>query len=68
MYIALSDKYNNIVGNKNNELLSVRADSSYNNLGNILEFPPVLEGVTQFTSVAGVFKIENIVFAGYPGY
>ena len=30
MYLALSDKYNNIVGNTNSATLSIRIDTSYN--------------------------------------
>ena len=31
MYIGLVDKYHNIVGNRNNDIIRVRTDPTYNN-------------------------------------
>jgi uncharacterized lipoprotein YajG len=45
MLLALADKYNNIVGNTNTVTLTVRVDTTYNDVNqSSLTYPPIVEG------------------------
>jgi hypothetical protein len=45
VYLALADKYNNIVGNTNTNKITIRIDVSYNaKKMESLKYAPVLEG------------------------
>jgi hypothetical protein len=69
MYIALADKYNNIVGNTNTAKATVRVDATYNNNdASALQYSPVLTGNSSFQAIAGAFIISGISFTGSPGY
>jgi len=69
MYLALADKYGNIVGNTNSAKVTIRVDVSYNSdNASSLTYSPILEGTTQFESTAGAFLVSGINFAASPGY
>jgi len=60
MYVALADKYGQIVGTASNSKLSIQIDSSYAKSENATKYQPNLAGITNFFSENGVFKIENL--------
>ena len=69
MYLALADKYNNIVGNTNSNKVSLRVDTAYNkNDKDSLKYLPFLEGNYHFEAISGVFNISDISFSATPGY
>lgn len=49
IFLALADMYNNIVGNTNTAMVTIRVDTTYNsNSPNSLKYSPILEGPSQF--------------------
>jgi len=69
MYIALVDKYGNIVGNDRSSSLTVRVDITFNMLDiESLTYDPVLTGNSSFSAVGGVFNASDISFTGSPGF
>jgi hypothetical protein len=49
MYIALTDMYDNIVGNTNSAKLTLRVDTTYTtNDPYASRYPPILEGTSEF--------------------
>ncbi len=68
MYLALGDKYGNIVGNDNEAKLTIRLDVSNNNDTTLASQYPALSGESQFLSVGGTFEISGIGFTAKPGY
>jgi hypothetical protein len=42
--LALADKYNNIVGNKNSAKLTIRVDTTYNKDAKSIDYAPIIEG------------------------
>eukprot|EP00347_Sterkiella_histriomuscorum_P010794 403374896 len=67
-YMALVDKYGQIVGSDYSSVVRVFVNSTYNqnSLANV--YPPVVEGTNSFNVQAGVVKLENIMFYSTPGY
>lgn len=65
-YIALVDKYNQIVGTDSAAKLTISIDSSYTNNSKSL-YNPIIEGTTQITATNGIFTVKDISFAGTPG-
>ena len=70
MFLALADKYGQIVGDINEEAkITIRVDATFNEgKADSLKYFPVLEGETQFTASNGVFLIKDITFAASPGH
>jgi len=69
LYIALVDKYGNIVGNDISSKLTVRVDITFNDdIPESLVYDPVLTGNSSFGAVGGVFNASDISFTGSPGY
>ena len=67
IYVALADKYGQVVGIANNSKLSIQVDSSGPKTENSTKYSPNVAGSTNFYSENGVFKIENLQFTGTPG-
>ena len=66
--MALIDKYHNIVGNRNNDIVRVLPDNSYSNISDSKQnFKPMLEGNIQNTTIAGVTRMSNLNFTATPG-
>jgi len=69
IFIALADKYGNIVGNDISAKLTVRVDITYNTDDlSSLTYSPVLNGNSSFTAIGGVFNASDISFTGSPGF
>ena len=69
VYLALADKYGQVVGNNNEAKVSVRIDATFvsGENGDQL-YAPILEGSTVFDSKGGAFLVNGITFAASPGY
>ncbi len=68
MYLALGDKYGNIVGNDNSAKVTIRLDVSSNNASTLASQYPALNGASQFVSTGGTFEVAGIGFTAKPGY
>ncbi|CDW90223.1 UNKNOWN [Stylonychia lemnae] len=68
-YLALVDKYNQIVKIDDSSKLTVRVDTQFTE-GNqqALQYAPVVQGQSQFVSQNGTFKVSDIIFIATPGY
>ena len=68
MYLALGDKYGNVVGNTNTAKITLRVDTAYDSKDPRSKlFSPVLEGQLQYEVKAGSVDAANITFSGTPG-
>jgi hypothetical protein len=67
MYLALVDKYGQIVSDDDNSQISVMIDARSSNSSDS-SFPPFIEGTTQFSVSSGVVKVNDIAFAATPGF
>ena len=71
MYLALVDKYGQIVSSDDSSSIQVMINA-YSNLNNdsseASKFPPFIEGTTDFQVKAGVVKVSDVAFAATPGY
>eukprot|EP00347_Sterkiella_histriomuscorum_P012942 403366626 len=67
-YMALVDKYGQILGSNSNSKIQVFVNATYNSNPKANVYPPVIEGQNQFTSSFGVFVIEDLIFDASPGY
>lgn len=68
IYLALVDKYGQIVGSNFDSTVLAYVNSSYNSDPRSILYPPVIEGTNSFTTYGGVLSISNFVFTGSPGY
>eukprot|EP00347_Sterkiella_histriomuscorum_P005934 403354704 len=68
IYLAVKDKYGQIVGSNFDSKLLVYVNSTYNQNPKANIYPPVIEGTNQFTTYGGLIVISNIIFDGSPGY
>ena len=69
IYLALADKYGNIVANNNDALLTFslhnnknQTNSSYSDL-----YPATIRGKSSFIADNGCFYIDGIIFTAAPG-
>eukprot|EP00347_Sterkiella_histriomuscorum_P008156 403346168 len=62
-YIALADKYNQIVGTADQAKLQISVVEKSNNT----LYKPLVEGQTSFYSEKGMFKVNDLQFTGTPG-
>eukprot|EP00347_Sterkiella_histriomuscorum_P019434 403341642 len=67
-YLALVDKYGQILGSNSNSKIQVFVNATYNSNPKANVYPPVIEGQNQFSSTFGVFVIEDLIFDASPGY
>lgn len=68
MFVALVDKYGQIVGSDSSTKLTVLIDSTYHeDNARANDFLPVIEGASQFYSQGGVFDVKDIYFTATPG-
>ncbi|CDW80304.1 UNKNOWN [Stylonychia lemnae] len=66
IYIALLDQYNQIVGSDFQSKVRVQVRTT--NLDEeAMEYPPVLEGNSDFFSIGGIALIQNVELTGTPG-
>lgn len=63
-YIALADKYGQIVGTANLAKLSITVQSSSSQKST---YAPLLDGSTSFYSQNGMFIVSDLGFTGTPG-
>eukprot|EP00347_Sterkiella_histriomuscorum_P001801 403370625 len=67
-YIALMDKYGQIVGTSSDSKVLVFVNTSYNTDPKANVYPPVIEGSNTFLTSGGVLVIEDLQFTGTPTY
>jgi hypothetical protein len=67
MFIAIADKYGQVIGTLNNSRLFTKIDQEYLKNEQATKYRPVVAGVISFYSSNGVFKVENLQFTGTPG-
>jgi len=68
MYLALVDKYGQIVGSDSESKVTVIVDTAYSDddpEANV--YKPIIEGTSQFFAEAGVYNISDIIFSATPG-
>ncbi|CDW85128.1 UNKNOWN [Stylonychia lemnae] len=70
MYLALADKYGQIVGTQNDQKLQISIIGRKLNATSQTQdmYSPVITGKTTFYSENGVYKLEGVQFTGSPGY
>ena len=70
MYLALVDKYGQIVASDDASSINVMINGVLNSQSNASgsTFPPFIDGSTQFQVQGGVAKISDVSFAATPGY
>jgi hypothetical protein len=62
LYIALVDKYNQVVKSDSSSTGAIRFAENYND-----SFTPKLEGTTTAVAIVGVFNFSGFELLGYPG-
>eukprot|EP00347_Sterkiella_histriomuscorum_P006984 403350694 len=67
-YIALMDKYGQIVGSSSDSKVLVFVNTSYNSDPKANVYPPVIEGSNTFLTIGGVFVIQDLQFTATPTY
>ena len=60
IYVALADKYGQVVGPAKNSKVTIQVDSSGPKSENSTKYSPNVAGSTKFLSENGLFKIENL--------
>lgn len=70
MYLALVDKYGQIVTSDDNSKINVMIDAKKSSNDSIEgdKFPPFIEGTSQYEVQNGVVKVSDVAFAATPGY
>ncbi|CDW71354.1 UNKNOWN [Stylonychia lemnae] len=68
IYLAHVDKYGQIVGSDSSSKVRVTVNQSANTLEKANEYPPVIEGDTQFIAVSGMIIARDLIFTATPGY
>ncbi|CDW72107.1 UNKNOWN [Stylonychia lemnae] len=68
IYVALVDKYGQIIGIDQESKVRVNIDSFIEVSKEAQAYPPIIEGQSQFAVLGGVVYIQNIQFTGTPGY
>eukprot|EP00347_Sterkiella_histriomuscorum_P016375 403353429 len=67
-YLAIVDKYGQIIGSDYSSIVRVFVNSTYNSNPQANIYPPIVEGTNTFNAQAGVVKLENVMFYSTPGY
>eukprot|EP00347_Sterkiella_histriomuscorum_P017868 403347667 len=67
-YMALIDKYGQIVGSNFDSKVFALVNTTFNENPLANAYPPVSEGTNQYTIQGGVFVINQVIFDGTPGY
>ena len=65
--MAHVDQYDQIVGDDFTSKVRVQVDATYT-ANPKAKYSPILEGTSQFTSIAGVVQVSDVSFAASPGY
>ena len=68
MYLSLVDKYGQIVSTDSSSKLRVGVNPIQSTSIVNANFPPILEGSSQFIVEGGVVKVNKIQFATTPGF
>ena len=68
MFLALVDKYGQVVSSDDESVIDVMLDAFAANQNEAMKFPPFIEGTTQYQVQAGVIKVSEIGFTATPGY
>lgn len=68
-YLALVDKYGQIVGDDFSSSIRVTVDTNYYvKDNNTATYTPVLEGNQLYSDYGGISPVQGLVFTGAPGY
>eukprot|EP00347_Sterkiella_histriomuscorum_P011011 403374086 len=67
-YLALIDKYGQIVGSDSKSQVRLLVNSTYNTNLSANAYPPILEGTNQFAFGNGVTAVEGVIFSATPGF
>eukprot|EP00347_Sterkiella_histriomuscorum_P007237 403349735 len=67
IFMALVDKYGQIVGVDSNSKVRVALSTDYITSSDATKYSPIIEGQQQFVVVGGVVQIQDIQFTGTPG-
>jgi len=63
-FLALADKYGNVVGDDDLSSISVGIDLA--EVDSSSSYPPFLGGLTTFSASSGIFEIAGVEFTGEP--